>query len=105
MLNEKVDIVVAGRRLTVEMEGLTPIEINSLAQKVSAKMAEIHDQNPKIADTSKIATLAALAFAAEFEKVRSAHETDNRVVEHKVSEMTLALQKALSTAGPAPKPG
>ena len=34
-MNEKVDVQIGTRRLVVEIEGLTPLEINNLARKVS----------------------------------------------------------------------
>ncbi|MBI5631558.1 MAG: cell division protein ZapA [Elusimicrobia bacterium] len=97
-MNEKVDIEIFRRKLTVEMEGLTPIEINALAQKVHEKMAEISESNPKIADSSKLAIITALDFAAELEKIREARQTELRVAERKMDEMALALQNALGSA-------
>lgn len=94
-LNEKVDIEIYKRRFTVEMEGLTPIEINTLAQMVEEKMHEAAAENPKIADSSKLAILAALKIAADSFKAAAAHDTLNRAAEHKVEELALALQSAL----------
>lgn len=99
-MNEKVDIEVFRRKLTVEIEGMTPIEINALAQKVSDKMQEIADQNNKIADSSKLAILTALSFAIEHEKLKEAQDTQLRASEHKIEELTMLLQSALSAAGP-----
>ena len=42
-MNEKVEILIGTRRLTVEIEELTPIEINALAQKVTERIAELQD--------------------------------------------------------------
>lgn len=97
-MNEKVDIQVFRRRLTVEMEGLTPLEIGALAEKVHQKMSEISEQNNKIADSSILAILAALHFAADLETERSKHATHQSVFERKVEELTVALRAALSHA-------
>ena len=102
-MNEKVDIEIFRRKLTVEMEGMTPIEINSLAQRVSEKMTEIAEHNNKIADSSKLAILTALAFAAELSKVRENVDTERLVLERKLEELGLALQTALSAAGYKPR--
>lgn len=97
-MNEKVDIEIFRRKLTVEMEGFTPMEISALAHLVTEKMGEISRQNEKIADTSKIATLAALLFAAELSRLKDAVDTETRVLDNKVEELTLALQNALHSA-------
>lgn len=98
-MNEKVDIEIFKRRLSVEIEGLTPFEISALAQKVSDKMTEIAAQNKTIADSSKLAILTALHLAAELEKAKEGHDTDRRVVEHKLDGVTDTLRSALAVAG------
>jgi cell division protein ZapA (FtsZ GTPase activity inhibitor) len=97
-MNEKVDIQVFRRRLTVEMEGLTPLEIGALAERVHHKMTEISESNNKIADSSLLAILAALHFAAELESARSKTSTEQAVLERKVEELTVALRASLSHA-------
>ena len=97
-MNEKVDIEVFKRRLTVEIEGFTPMEIGALAQEVTDKMREVAASNEKIADTSKIATLAALLFAAELWRLREKVDTENRVLDNKVEKLTLTLQNSLAAA-------
>lgn len=97
-MNDKVDIEIFRRKLTVEIEGMTPIEINAVAQKVAEKMQEMADQNAKIADSSKLAILAALDIAIEHEKLKEGQDTQNRAVEHKLEELIVTLQSALSAA-------
>lgn len=97
-MNEKVDITIFKRNLTVEMEGFTPMEINSLAQKVSDKMQDMAEQNPKIADSSKLAILTALDFAAQLYQLSQRTDTEQRALDHKVEELTLALQSALAAS-------
>jgi len=95
-VNEKVEIEVFRRRLTIEMEGLNPLEINALAQKVHDRMMEISEQNNKIADSSKLAILAALHFAAELQQARDARSTEQAALERKVEELSLSLRASLS---------
>lgn len=94
-MNEKVEVQIGARRLVVEIDGLTPIEINALAQRVSERMAELHEQNNKIADTSKIALLVALSFAAELDKERAAHETTRRMLDSSAERLSQSLRDSL----------
>lgn len=103
-MNEKVDIEIFRRKLVVEMEGFNPLEINELAQRVHEKMTEIHNRNERIADSSKLAIMTALEFAAELHTAKEAHETQKRVLEHTIDRINLSLQTALSGAAKT-KPG
>lgn len=94
-MNEKVEVQIGSRRLVVEMEGLTPIEINALAQRVGERLTELQGQNRTVADTSKIALLVALSFAAELSQERSAHDTTRRMVENKVDQLSAVLRESL----------
>lgn len=100
-MNEKVEVQIGTRRLVVEMEGLTPIEINALAQKVSERVVDLQSQNNKVADTSKIALLVALSFAAELDKERQAHDLTRRLLENKAESLSQSLRESLQ-AGSEP---
>jgi cell division protein ZapA (FtsZ GTPase activity inhibitor) len=69
-MDEKVEVTIAQRRLEVEIEGLTPIEIEHIAGMVSEKLEEAQSLNPKVTDTSKLAIHALLYLAAELYKVQ-----------------------------------
>ena len=97
-MNEKVDIEIFKRRLTIELEGFTPMEITALADQVTVKMREIQAHNEKMADTSKIATLAALLFAADLWRLREKADTEERVMDNTIEKLSLVLQSALSAA-------
>ncbi len=97
-MNDKVEITIFRRNLTVEMEGFAPMEIAALAQKVTEKMQEMADQNQKIADSSKLAILTALDFAAQLYQLSQKIDTEQRASEHKLEELTLALQSALAAS-------
>ena len=94
-MNEKVEVQIGTRRLVVEMEGLTPIEISALAQKVSERVVELQSQNNKVADTSKIALLVALSFAAELDKERQGHDLTRRLLENKAESLSQSLRESL----------
>ena len=98
-MNEKVDIEIFGRKLTLDIEDITPIEINALAQKVTEMMYDVARKNNKIVDSSKLGILTALQFASLHEKAKESQDTQTRVIEHTVEELTIALQNALAAAG------
>ena len=97
-MNDKVEITIYRRNLTVEIEGFTPMEIASLAQKVEEKIQEKADHNPKVADSGKLAILAALDFAAQLYQLSQRLDTEQRATDHKLEELTLALQSALAAS-------
>ncbi|HXT00931.1 MAG TPA: cell division protein ZapA [Elusimicrobiota bacterium] len=103
-MNEKVEVQIGSRRLVVEMESLTPIEINALAQKVTERMNDLQQQNNKVADTSKIALLVALSFAAELDKETRAHETTRRMLENAADRFAQSLRESLDAGGAAEAP-
>lgn len=100
-MNEKVSIQIGNRKLAVEMEGLTPLEINALAQTVSDRIADVRAHNKNIADTSMITLLVALDLAAELEKERSAHDLTKRLLENKAESLSQSLRESLQ-AGAEP---
>jgi cell division protein ZapA (FtsZ GTPase activity inhibitor) len=102
-LNEKVEVQIGSRRLVVEMEGLTPIEINALAQKVGDRLVELQGQNRTVADTSKIALLVALSFATELSQERAAHDTTRRLLENKAEQLSQILRDSLEAPADAAK--
>ncbi|MEK7233452.1 MAG: cell division protein ZapA [Elusimicrobiota bacterium] len=101
-MNDKVEVQIGTRRLIVEMEGWMPIEINALAQEVSERVIEMQRHNSNVADTSKIALLVALSFAAELNRERSAHNTTRRILENKAESLSQSLRESLQ-AGVDPK--
>lgn len=94
MLNDKLDVEIYGRKLTIEMEGLNQLEVNALAVLVDERMREIAKES-KIVDSSKLAILTALEIAAELQKLKSRVEDFNVVEGKQVDRMLLSLEKAL----------
>jgi cell division protein ZapA (FtsZ GTPase activity inhibitor) len=78
MMDEKVEVQIGSRHLVVEMPDLFPTEISLLAQKVSERMTQLQAENSSVADSSKIALLVALSFAADLERERQANGTSQR---------------------------
>ena len=96
MLNDKVDIEIYGRKLTVEMEGFSQLELHALAKKVDERMREIA-QESKVVDSSKLAILTALEITAEFERLKNKMENFDKVEGKKVDGMILALEKSVES--------
>ena len=98
-MNEKVDVQIAGRRLTVQMEGWTALQILALAETVTDRIRQAERDNTTVAATSKLELLAALHLAAELSSAQDVEETERRVATRKIEELTLALRAALAAAG------
>ena len=103
-MNEKVEVQIGTRRLTVIIEELTSLEINALAQKVSERMADMRQQNNEVADSSKLALLVALSFAADYEKELRAHEMTKRMLENSAERCSQSLRESLDAGGPTVGP-
>ena len=98
-MNEKTDIIIGGRKLTVEFEELGQLQVIALADKVSDKLADIQRQNQKVADTSKLAILTALTFAAELDKEKNSTENRRRALKTKLEQFAETQKASLSSAG------
>ena len=94
MLNEKVEIEIRGRRLLIEMEGLSPLEVDSLARLVTERIVQIEAET-KIVDTSKLAILTALDIAAENQRLQVQLKDLGLTEKREVDAMTISLEKAL----------
>ena len=94
MLNEKVDVEIYGRTLTIEIEGLQQLEINALANKVDKRMREL-TQETDIVDSSKLAILTALEFAADGQKLKSKMEDMQRIQDRSLEDMIAKLEQGL----------
>ncbi len=94
MMGEKTTIDIFGRPLTVEMDGLTPMEVSALAQIVTDKMREIQEGSG-IADSYKLAALAALDLAAELHQLRGSIRSFQEFDEKKLDALTRTLEEAL----------
>ena len=102
-MNEKVDVVIAGRRLQVEVEGLLPMEIASIATIVNEKLTEVQGLYPKVVDTSKLAIYTAFCLAVELYKLQQAEKTNHNALENTLDHISKALQQSLAAAGAAPE--
>ena len=100
-MNEKVEIEIAKRRFMVEIEGLTPFEINAVANRVNEKFEEIQGAYPKVADTSKLAIYTALYLAVDLYKREQADSTSHKAIENTLDHIGRTLQETLTALGPS----
>lgn len=98
MQNNEAVIKIRGRSIAMAVDGLTELEIGNIADQVEKKMAEIEEKT-KIADTSKLAVMAALEFASALynlkQKSENTAEADSRKIEDLVAKLESALDKEL----------
>ncbi|MBI5240615.1 MAG: cell division protein ZapA [Elusimicrobia bacterium] len=97
-MNEKVSVEIARRRLEVEIEGLTPMEITIIANMVNEKLDEAQRLNQKVADTSKLAIYALLYMGAELYRLQQAESTNRKALENTLDHIGKSLQEALDAA-------
>lgn len=92
-MNE-VEVEIRKRVYKIAIDGLTPLEIITLAREVEDKMAEI-EKEAKTPDTSKIAVLTSLHFASELHRLKQKFENLKEADEKKVDEMIAKLKITL----------
>jgi len=94
MIENETPVQIYRRNLRVAIEGLTQLEISAVANRVTAEMEKIEAET-KTADTSKLAILAALSFAAELHKLKNQSGSLRQADEKRISAMTSALNSIL----------
>lgn len=94
MIENKTSVTVCRRNLTVDLEGLTPIETSALASRVTLEMEKI-ESDTKTVDTSKLVILTALSFAADLYKLEQQSGHLRQADEKRISGMISMLNSAL----------
>ncbi len=103
-MNEKVDVEIANRRLTIEVEGLIAMEISGIARMVQEKYEEIQNLYPKVVDSSKLAIYTALHLAIDLHQLKQHESTNRLVLENTLDHIDKTLQQTLAAAGAAAEP-
>jgi cell division protein ZapA (FtsZ GTPase activity inhibitor) len=98
-MNEKVDVEIAKRRLTVEVEGLMPMEIAGIAKKVNDKYEEVQHLYPKVVDSGKLAIYTALHLAIDLHQLEQHESTNRMALENTLDKIGKTLQQTLAAAG------
>ncbi|MCG2725702.1 MAG: cell division protein ZapA, partial [Elusimicrobia bacterium] len=85
---------IRGRQFNIAIEGLTPIEISTLANNVEEKMRHIEEKTDTV-DTSKLAVLVAIDYASELYNLRQKTDANTQANERKIDNMIGKLQRTL----------
>jgi cell division protein ZapA (FtsZ GTPase activity inhibitor) len=93
-MNDKVEIQIYKRRLVVEAEGITQMEVVELAREIEEKMQAI-EKKYGIPDSSKLGILTALELAAELKRVKEAHAVAIAAAEKRITEIAFQLKTGL----------
>ena len=93
-LTDKIEVEVYRRKLTLELEEITELEAHALAQDVSEKMEALSHESG-IVDSSKLATLTALQYAAELSRAKNQEMTHREMAKSSVEDMIRRLRAAL----------
>lgn len=94
MIENEVPVQIYRRDLRISVEGLTPIEISTIAGQVSEKMKEIEEETGTV-DTAKLAILAAVTFAADLYTLRQQSSSLRQADEKRITEMISSLNSVL----------
>jgi cell division protein ZapA len=100
ILSDKVRVEILGREYEIDAAGLTPLEIHELAAFVDEKMREIRDRY-SIADTQRIAVLAALNIAYETRQQRESGQSTGVEVKKRIERLNRLLDLELQKETPA----
>jgi len=96
LLNDRVRVQIFGREYEMDPGGLTPLEVQSLAQFVDEKMREIADAF-SLVDTQKIAVLTAINIALDYLQLREKGGTAGRDINERLEKLDRQLADALHT--------
>jgi len=94
MQNNEVVIKIRGRFISMAVDGLTELEIGSIADQVVKKMAAIEEKT-NIPDTSKLSIMAAMEFAIELHSLKQKSETTTEADSRKISDLVSKLKGTL----------
>jgi len=91
---DEATIQIFGREMRVSLEGLTPMEVSALADQVTEKMKEIQ-QHSGTADSSKLAMLACLHYAADLQQLRDRVDSGEEVGGKRIDDLIEKLESSL----------
>ncbi len=95
-MDDSVDVEVYRRRLSVSLEGFTPMETAAVAALVDEKMQELAASTGQ-PDTGKLAILTAISFASDLYTLKHQLESIKKTDETRITEMLLLLESELKT--------
>ncbi len=90
----ETSVKIRSRQFNIAIEGLTPIEISTLANQVEEKMKYLEEKTDTV-DTSKLAVLVAMDYASELYNLRQKTDANTQADERKIDTMIGKLQRSL----------
>lgn len=96
IINDRVRVQIFGREYEMDPGGLTPLELESLAEFVDTRMQEIADRF-SIVDTQKIAVLAAVNIALDYMQLKDHSGKTTGEIEPRIDKLTEILDEALNS--------
>lgn len=99
MTNNEAQVKIKGRALNIVVDGLTPLEISTIASQVEEKINDIEKQT-QIADNSKLALMAAFEFNTELYNLKQQSRDANGAISRKIGEMADKLEEVLKKKTP-----
>ncbi len=94
MMSDRVRVQIFGREYEMDPGGLTPLEVQSLAQFVDEKMRDISERFA-IVDTQKIAVLAAINIALDYIQLKEQKFASLEDLAPRLESLNQILEKAL----------
>ena len=94
MQNNEATVKIRGRSIPMSVDGMTELEITSIAVQVEKKMAAIEELT-NIVDTSKLAVMAAMEFAIELHNLKQRAEVTTEADTRKIAELVTKLESAM----------
>lgn len=93
-MNDRVRVQIFGREYEIDPGGLTPLEIQSLADFVDEKMRDISERF-NIVDTQKIAVLSAINIALDYMQLKEHSGKNSSEINPKIEKLSNLLDQAL----------
>src|SRR5258706_2412342 len=96
LMSDRVRVQIFGREYEMDPGGLTPLEVQSLAQFLDEKMRDISEKFALV-DTQKIAVLAAINIALDYLQLREQKTTTIEDLIPRLDNLHQILDRALSS--------
>lgn len=96
LLSDRTRVQIFGREYEMDAGGLTPLEVQSLANFVDERMREISDKS-NIVDTQKIAVLAAINIALDYIQLKEAGKTEEDTMTPQIDSLNRILDQAINS--------
>lgn len=96
LISERTRVQIFGREYDMDPGGLTPLEVQSLANFVDERMREISDRS-NIVDTQKIAVLAAINIALDYLQLKESRGAKDDQLSPMMENLSHVLDEALKS--------